>query len=278
MKSSLSVIILSYNERLHIRRCIENVRTIASEIFVVDCHSSDGTQDIVRSCGATLVEHDWPGNQAEQMNWALTHLPIMGEWVLRLDADEYLSDALIKELGARLHELDSEVSGVAFPRKVVFLGHKLRFGRTSVNLLRLWRRGKAVCETKKMDEHMVVLEGRVARFRGEFIDHNQNTLVWWTQKHLGYAQRELADLTEDSSITGHLPKEVAQQRRIKAFYIRLPLFWRSLAYFLFRYFLFLGFLDGKAGFLWAFLQGLWYRTFVDALLFDEARRKKMLKS
>lgn len=107
MKVTISAIILAYNERLHIRRCVENVRRVAQEVFVVDCYSTDGTQEIARACGATVVEHDWPGNQAEQLNWALENLPITGEWVLRQDADEYLTEALIAELQARLDELPS---------------------------------------------------------------------------------------------------------------------------------------------------------------------------
>ena len=114
MKSTVSVIILTSNERLHIRRCIERVRPVATEIFVVDCHSTDGTQAIARGLGATVVEHDWPGNQATQFNWALDNLPLTGEWVLRLDADEYLTPELVAEVSARLDTLPPEVTGGAF--------------------------------------------------------------------------------------------------------------------------------------------------------------------
>lgn len=270
MKSKVSVVILAYNERLHIRRCIENVRQVAQEIFVVDCHSTDGTQEIARECGATVVEHDWPGLYAVQFNWALENLPITGDWVLRLDADEYLTEALIAEILARLNALPEEVSGVSFPRDVVFLGRKLRFGMPPVVLLRLWRRGKATCENRKMDEHMVLTEGQVETFAGRFVDHNLNNLVWWTQKHLGYAQREMGDIQERAFAQGALEGQAARKRQIKGIYVRLPLFWRAAGYFVYRYFIRLGFLDGKPGFLWAFLQAWWYRTFVDALLYEDS--------
>ena len=87
----ISVIILTLNEELHIRRCIENVRSIAKQIFVVDCFSTDRTVDIAKELGAEVHQHEWPGNQAAQFNWALENLPIATEWVLRLDADEYLT-------------------------------------------------------------------------------------------------------------------------------------------------------------------------------------------
>lgn len=60
----ISVIILTLNEELHIRRCIENVRSIAKQIFVVDCFSTDRTADIAKELGAEVHQHEWPGNQA----------------------------------------------------------------------------------------------------------------------------------------------------------------------------------------------------------------------
>lgn len=276
MTSTLSVIILTYNERLHIRRCIENIRPLATEIFVVDCHSTDGTQTIARSLGATVVERDWPGNQAAQMAWALETLPLKGKWILRLDADEYLLPELILEVQERLDGLPKEVTGVVFNRRHIFLGKWVKHGIYPVGILRLWRAGKAYCEQREMDEHMVLTEGTSVTFGNDFVDHNLNNLVWWTQKHLNYAQREV-----DAYLKGHgvkaddgLAIEVAAKRRKKSGYYRLPLFWRAFAYFLYRYLFRLGFLDGKAGFLWAVLQGFWYRTFVDALLYEDELRQE----
>ena len=154
MKSTLSVIILTRDEQLHIRRCIERVRPIATEIFVVDSCSTDGTQAIARSLGATVVEHPWPGLYAVQLNWALDNLPLTGDWVLRLDADEYLTEALIAEIQAKLDTLPADVTGIRFKRRHIFLGRWVRHGIYPVWLLRLVRQGKARCEERKMDEHL----------------------------------------------------------------------------------------------------------------------------
>lgn len=94
----ITAIILTKDERLHIARCLNNVNRVAKKVYVVDCFSTDGTQEIARSMGAEVIEHEWPGNQAEQFNWALDNLPIDTEWILRLDADEYLTPQLIEEL------------------------------------------------------------------------------------------------------------------------------------------------------------------------------------
>ena len=274
MKQSLSVIILTYNERLHIRRCIENITPIAKEIFVVDCNSSDGTQDIAKELGAHVVEHPWPGLYAVQMNWAIDTLPISGDWVLRLDADEYLTPELIAELQEKLDTLSETVTGVTFRLLRVFMGKLLHYGNPTIRLLRLWRNGKAHCETRKMDEHMELTDGTVVDFDNGFADHNLNNLVWWTQKHLGYAQREAADLMDNAFDAGRLNDQAAAKRKLKGHYAKLPLFWRSFAYFLYRYVIKLGFLDGKPGFLWAILQAYWYRTFVDALIYEQEQRAK----
>ncbi len=273
MKPSVSVIILTRGERLHIRRCIERVRPIADEIFVVDSCSTDGTQEIARGLGAVVVEHPWPGLYAVQFNWALDNLPLSGDWVLRLDADEYLTEPLLAEILAKLGGLPPDVTGVCFKRRHVFLGKWVRHGIYPVWLLRLFRRGKGRSEERKMDEHIRLSEGREVAFDNDFVDHNLNDLLWWSQKHLGYAKREADDLSEGAFAADALGGQAASKRRLKARYARLPRFWRAFAYFCYRYFLRLGFLDGTPGFLWAFLQAFWYRTLVDALLYERERRR-----
>lgn len=259
MKPSLSVIILTRDERLHIRRCIERVRPIADEIFVVDSCSTDGTQEIARGLGAVVVEHPWPGLQSVQFNWALDNLPLSGDWVLRLDADEYLTEAALRGLPDFLAGQPDEVGGVTLRLGRVFLGREMRHGLGAIRLTRLFRRGRGRCEGKLMDEHLEI-SGRTADFAGAFFDHNLNDLSWWTRKHDGYALREAADLLLANDATAK-----------KQVYRRLPLFWRAAFYFAYRYILRLGFLDGREGFLWHFLQGWWYRTLVDAKLLELRR-------
>ena len=252
----ISVIILTYNEEMHIRRCLENVNRFASHVFVVDCFSTDKTVEIAESLGATVVQHTWPGNQAEQFNWALKNLVITTKWILRLDADEYLMPELIEELNRKLPDLADDVTGVIFNRRHIFMGEWMKRGIYPVKLLRLFQTGKGVCEQRLMDEH-IHLRGAVADFDGAFVDHNLNDLSWWTRKHDGYALREAVDLLMANDATSK-----------KRLYRRLPLFWRAAAYFCYRYIVRLGFLDGREGFLWHFLQGWWYRTLVDAKILE----------
>lgn len=286
----ISVIILTLNEENHIKRCIENVQTFTRQIFVVDSFSTDKTIEIAQKYGAEIVQNKWPGNQAKQFNWALVNLPLKTKWVLRLDADEYLYPELVEEIKTKLDTLPEEVNGVVFKRRHIFLGKWIKRGTYPVKLLRLFRYQKAVCEQRWMDEHIQLLEGRAVEFEHDFADHNLNNLSWWTQKHNRYAIREAIDLldvelgllkkagsrkSEDGSqmtplhtSPTALSKQAAAKRKKKHRYAKQPLFWRSFVYFIYRYFFKLGFTEGKEGFLWHFLQGWWYRTLVDAKIWE----------
>lgn len=274
----LSVIILTFNEEIHIRRCIENVCAIAQKVYVVDCYSTDRTVKIAKECGAEVVMHKWPGNQADQFNWALDNIPINTEWVLRLDADEYLSEGLISEFNVRIPDIDKSISAVTLPLGRAFMGKILKHGIVNdVKMIRLFRRGKVRYEKRLMDEHLLVLEGSTITFRHKFIDDNRNSLKYFIDKHNGYSSREASllldveyDLTQTdySTMSAEYCEDVKRKRKQKKKYAKLPLFWRAFAYFLYRYIFKLGFLDGKEGFLWDFLQGLWYRMLVDAKIFE----------
>lgn len=269
----LSVIILTYNEELHIRRCIENIKPIAKKIFLVDSFSTDRTVDIAKELGAEVYQNRWENNYAKQFNWGLDHLPIDTTWVLRLDADEYLSEELKSCLLEQIPHISADISGLSFRLQRIFMGKEIHRGLPPITLLRMFRYGKGRCESRWMDEHIQISKGQIQLFNQSFADHNLNSLSWWTGKHNGYAIREAIDLLDIelgiiARSQGALVGQAAQKRNLKYRYAKLPLFWRSFAYFLYRYFLKLGFLEGKEAFLWHFLQGWWYRTLVDAKVYE----------
>lgn len=272
----LSVIILTYNEEIHIRRCLENVKQFASKVYVVDCFSIDRTAQIAKELGAEVIEHEWPGNQAEQFNWALDNLPITTEWILRLDADEYLLPGLIEELLEKLLVIPESVSALSLSLARAFCGKILHHGIVNnIRIIRIFRKGKARYEKRLMDEHLSVLSGETIDMKNQFVDDNRMPIGLFIDKHNGYATREAAllldaeyHLTNMDSLPQDYGREVEKKRTQKARYARMPLFWRAFGYFVYRYIIKLGFLDGKEGFLWDFLQGWWYRTLVDAKVYE----------
>lgn len=267
----IAIIILTYNEALHIERCIGSVRRVSDKIYVVDSHSTDGTQEIARRLGATVVEHDYV-NQAQQMQWAIDNLGLDTEWVMRMDADEYLTDRLVNEIKTVLPELPADVTGIYLPLDVIFQGKNVKHGRLRApKIMRIWRRGKAYMEQRWMDERMVLTEGSAITFKGRFVDHNLNSLAWWTQKHNNYSNRELAVEAMRMYGIGRDDEALKGRNQKKGMYYRLPAFFRAGVYFSVRYFMFGGFLDGKAGLIWATLQAYWYRFLIDAKMSEMKR-------
>lgn len=275
--SNVSVIILTYNEELHIKRCIDNVKKISDDIFLVDSFSTDRTEEIAISLGCTVLKNKWENNYALQFNWGLRHCPIKTKWVLRLDADEYLTQELIDEINTTLSLLDDSITGVIFKRRHIFMNKWMKRGVYPVKLLRLFQYGKGQCEQRLMDEHIQILSGQTIEFNNDFCDHNLNNLSWFCHKHVDYAVREAADLLDiELNITGagnndaeiNISQQAKKKRMSKHKYARQPLFVRSFVYFCYRYFLKGAFLDGKVGFIWTFMQGWWYRTLVDAKVYE----------
>lgn len=88
-------VILTFNEEQRLSRCIASLRDIANQIVVVDCFSTDNTLEIAITHGVRVIQHEWV-NHAVQFNWALTQLDADTDWVLRIDADEYLTDEFRK--------------------------------------------------------------------------------------------------------------------------------------------------------------------------------------
>lgn len=275
----LVAIVLTLNEERHLARCIASVQALASEIVVVDCFSTDATLEIARAQGARVIQNEWV-NHATQFNWALTQMEADTDWVLRLDADEVLTPALVTEIQARLPTLGPDIDGVYCSRRMTFQGRPIRHGGVfPVRVLRLFRHGRGQCENRWMDEHIKVA-GPTVEFIGELIDDNLQSLTWWTAKHNQYASREAVDLlnleyhfmphdTVASLRGGH---QAGVKRWLKErVYARLPGGFRAFAYFFYRYVIRLGFLDGQAGTAFHFLQGFWYRYLVDAKVAEVKR-------
>jgi glycosyltransferase involved in cell wall biosynthesis len=270
----LSVIILTRNEEAHIERAIRSLAPLAAQIYVVDSFSTDRTLETARALGATVVQHEFI-NYAMQYRWALDALPIATEWVMRLDADEVLTPELVTEIAQRVPELPPDVTGVNLRRRHIFMGRWIRHGgRYPLVLLRIWRRGAAQIEQRWMDEHMVLLHGRQVTLEHDFSDHNLYDLTFFTDKHNKYATREAIDVlgkkynlfgTEDDLPAEGTSVQAAAKRWVKQkIYNRLPFWLGPLSYFHYRYFFQLGFLDGREGLIYHFLQGFWYRFLVGA--------------
>jgi glycosyltransferase involved in cell wall biosynthesis len=274
--ANLDLVVLTYNEEANLEHCLRSVAGLARNIFVVDSGSVDATVEIARRHGARVVTRAFT-NQAEQFNWALDNLPLQSEWVLRLDADEYLSPELRDEIAATLPALPDGVAGLYLKRRMIFLGRWIRHGGYYPTwLLRVFRSGKARSELAEMDEHIVLLEGESRRLRHDFSDHNRKGLSAWLVKHEAYASRQVRVLLggqragDTGSVQAKFLGSQAERKRWlrHRLYARAPLFTRAALYFLYRYFLRLGFLDGLPGLIFHFLHAGWYFFYIDAKVYE----------
>lgn len=274
MAETLTAIILTFNESMHIERCIRALEGVAQRVYVIDSGSTDDTVDIARTNGAEVLHNPWK-NYATQFNWALDNARIETDWILRIDADEVLHPTLQSAVTAFLAAPPSAVNAVVLRRQIVFLGRPIRHGLFyPLHNLRMWRNGQGRVETRWMDEHVKVPNEVSVVLKGTLIDHNLNDLGWWTAKHNGYAMREVYDIIETrmggsaADLTGLSLSARAKRFAKNRLYAYLPRPIRPALYFMYRYVFGAGFLDGREGFYFHFLQAFWYRTLVDAKLLE----------
>jgi len=251
-RSPLTVIILTFNEEENLDAALESVTGWASQVFVVDSFSTDRTVDIAlaRRCdGVQVIQHAFE-NYGAQWNFALTNLPINQPWILKLDADERATPEFRSEVDSKLCAPNTEESSFTVHWRLIFMGRWLKWGGLYPNgNTRLWRAGAARFERRDVNEHAVV-EGK----RGEIkapIDHwDLKDLGHWLDRHNRYSALEARSILQANVIGETQPRFFGRpdERRmwLRRLYYALP--GRSVLYFLYRYVLRLGFLDGKAGF------------------------------
>jgi glycosyltransferase involved in cell wall biosynthesis len=278
----VAAVVLTFNEAANLDRCLASVHGWCREIFVVDSGSTDGTQAIADRYGAAVVTHAFESH-ARQWQWALAELPIASPWVLALDADQRVSDELAQSIRTAL-AASGAVQGYFVPRRQVFRGRWIRHGGYYPKyLLKLFRRDAATLDPADRVDHHFRVAGEVARLSGDLIEDNRNEarIADWIARHNRYARLQAEEEVErlaGGSVRGRPFGDPDERVRwAKGVWRRLPLYVRSFLYFGYRYVLRLGFLDGKQGFIFHFMQALWYRLLVD-INRDELERAARLEA
>lgn len=273
----LTVIILTMNEEKNIVRSVSSVRKIAKRILCIDSGSTDRTTELATLNGAEVVEHSPFINYATQFNWALDNNNIDTTWVLRLDADEQITPELSKEIEEALTKhANDDVNGFEVRCRIYFMGKWIKHGGTYPLIIpRLFRYGFGRVEMRKMDEHTMI-DGKILCLKNDLIHYDFKGLYEWIDKHNKYSARECQDYFErlqlnDMQIQGKLTGSQRQRKRFlkNGVYYKLPQFWRAWFYYIYRYYIRMGFLDGSEGKIFCFLQAYWYRFLVDAKIYEK---------
>jgi glycosyltransferase involved in cell wall biosynthesis len=243
-------------------------------IFVVDSGSTDETKSIAISLGATVLHHPFE-NHSSQWAWALSAIPHC-DWILGLDADQRLTSELqieIKALFCNPSDKLTGISGFHIKRRQIFRGRWIKHGGYyPKHLLKLFRRSAVTIDASDLVDHHFYVAGPTQCLAGDLIEDNANEgdISIWIEKHNRYAilfAREEIDRKRNAAPrpirARFLGNPDERTLWLKNRWFNLPRYVRPAIYFLYRYFLRFGFLDGEQGFIFHFLQAFWFRLLID---------------
>lgn len=279
----VSVIITTRNEAGNIGRTLESIAGWVDEIFVLDSDSTDGTVEIARRhAHITNLPYKHGSIIPWIFDWGLKNLPLRNEWVLILEADQRPDADLKRALEELFAQPSIAENGFDLRRKQIFRGSWIRFGGYgSKRMLKLFRRGQGEIDPKEEDARVYV-KGAVRELKGWLVEENvkEERILFYLEKHLRYADAFAREELERHE-TGIRWKGKARlfgthdERTLwlKSMYYRSPLYLRPWVYFFYRYFILLGILDGKQGFIFHLLQAYWFRLIVDIRI-EEMRRER----
>jgi len=262
----VSVIVAARNEAHNLPRCLDGLRNFG-EVYVIDSHSTDSTCEIAAAHGANVVQFDYHGGWPKKRQWALDTLPLAFGWVLLLDADEVMTPALESEISRAISNPNHD--GYRIALQMHFLGRQLRHSDASFWKLSLFRRGKAryECRLKEQDSSMadmevhehVVCDGPTGRLTNPLVHRNVESLFRYIHKHNEYSNWEakvwLARGDSEQDLRPDLWGTQAQRRRwLRRKFLMVPGF--PLLFFVYKYIVRLGFLDGVPGLIYCCLQSI----------------------
>lgn len=278
--SKLTVVILTLNESIHIARAIKNVKDVADHIVVLDSYSDDNTIEIADTLGAEILYRKFD-NYKNQRQFAIDYCKDKTEWMLFLDADEYLTRELKNEISLAINE--DKYVGYYMAFRMIFMGKWIKYGGYyPTYILRLFKPRYAHVN-REINEHVKVL-GLTTVLKNDFINESLLDISGWIDKHNKYATFEAESLynykkklqkSKGLSLRSQSDRKLWVRENI---WNHLPLLFKPFLYFIYRYFFRLGFLDGKAGFIYHFLQGLWFWFLVDVKFLEIKNNLKATKS
>lgn len=272
--TEFSFIILTYNEEIHLPRLLNSIRNLNAPIYILDSGSTDKTIEIAKSFNAEILYNPFE-NHPKQWDFALNHFKVTTPWIIGLDSDHIVAEELFNQLKNFSNKsVREEVDGIYFNRKNYFKGKWIRHGGYFPKfLLKMFRTGKGHSDLNENMDHRFLVEGKTEIWKtGFLIEENlkENQISFWISKHNRYSDlvaQEEVERMNSLRIQSIHPKMFGTPDERTAFlknvWWKLPLFVRPILYFTYRFIFQLGFLDGKQGWIFHFLQGFWFRLVVD---------------
>ncbi|SMP28193.1 glycosyltransferase family 2 protein [Flavobacterium hercynium] len=247
-KIPISVIVSVKNEALNLPSCLDKLKRF-TQIIVVDSGSTDETVTIASGMGAEVLQFQWNGKFPKKRNWAMQNAKILNEWILFLDADEFVTDEFIDEIAFKTQ--DDSYSGFTIQFENYFMGKKMRYGY-GFKKSALFKKSKGAYEKVEEDlwshldmevhEHPII-EGKVGVIKSKVVHKDFKNLEHYIAKHNAYSTWEAQRYLQLKQTKNAF---LSVNQKIKYGLLNTGLL--PAVYFLGVYFLKLGFLDGKQGF------------------------------
>jgi glycosyltransferase involved in cell wall biosynthesis len=264
LKNNITVLILTYNEEKNIKYVLENIKDFADEVVILDSYSTDETVNIAKQYGAKIYCRKFD-NFSAQRKYALNELPISNDWIFVLDADEYLTDELRTEIRQLMNTAKNLQDAYFIKRRFYWQGQWLKRCFYPTTLIRFGKKGLIDCDDKPINEHLICKTQNIGYLENDFVDYNRKDLNDWVVKHNDYETREAVQLmTKDETKYNFFASQYERKRWIRTnIWNKLPPVVRAFIYFIFRYIIQGGFLDGKKAFMYHFIDSFVYRTLID---------------
>ena len=269
MPADITAIILTKNEEVNIGDCIESIKMVVKRIVVIDSYSTDKTIEITKKYGVEVYQHPFE-NYAKQYKYGVEVANIKTMWTLRIDADERFTPDSARELEEMCNaNMKTNVTGIVLRFKKNFLGKDLYHGGVYPwKKMNCYKTKYGSIENRNMDEHIILSSGKTIEMKQDCLHFDFKNLEYFINKHNWYSSRETVDYFENlerKKNKSELDFKTWLKMRV---YYKLPLGMRAHVYYIYRYYILGGFLDGKPGKIYAFLQAYWYRYLVDAKIYE----------
>ncbi|MEZ0539267.1 methyltransferase domain-containing protein [Fibrella arboris] len=279
MTAAVTILILTLNEEVNLPACLQSVVGWAADVLVLDSGSTDRTVALAEAGGAKVFHRPFD-TYAAQRTYAVRQLPIQTEWVLFLDADETLHDE-IKACIEQAITTNPPLAGYLIRLRFYFMNRWIRYGGyAEPQKLVLFRRTQLLNIERLMNE-LVFVDGPTATLNSYIIHYDRRPVSFWYEKHVRYSLLQAQELQQTrrresahirwSSINNKRDRRRWLKERI---WDRLPIWVRPFLYFFQRYFLLMGFLDGRAGFIYHFSHAFLYPFMIASIYTDDTRKRE----
>lgn len=255
----VTVLIQTKNEALGILECLDTLRDFG-EVIVVDSASTDDTAQLASSWGARVINFEWNGRYPQKKQWQLQAIETKHEWVLMLDADEYPTEDLKREIRA---VISGTTDFVAFdiPIAYYFSGRELRHGHRVIKRSLLLR-GKNRFEDHDLlglpgmgeveAHYQPIAAGKAGRLSSLLVHDDRDPVRTWFERHNRYSDWE-AHIRRDGSVREAVRESKSRQGRL---FDKVP--FKPFLFFGYSYVFRKGFLDGRAGLDYALALSFYY--------------------